>query len=454
MLLEMKLSSYAADFLAQIEMSAEAFQEFTRESPKKALFLLTEFRRLQIADYGEEWSGSEWADANIKKIRAFAGKETEEKVTLNLAPAVIEAEEKPESAPLTEEKPKFEEIPVEVMGEDEPFPTHEPETEKLPACALDKIIGQKIAVERLKSDVLSAREGREVPSKLLKGEPGLGKTALANAFLADMERFGGWETMVISSPKEVRMKGSAWGDLLDAITQSDRKIVILIDEAHELMEGVTVQLAKLRSILMKFMDGNNRGRYIKIDDETGVTVDPTRLAFVLSTNFPDKLDKSGAFQSRCQNVELDHYDKPELIAILQQMLGKARFREADENTLMMIAKCGRGTARTMEKIVQELRSFVTKPSINKDDVKNALRRCKLYPEGFCQAEIEMLKRISQPMRDNVLLAAFPNMEVTTLRRAKGHMMAVGLAAQVTGGFQRADKGTRYLKECKEQGFAI
>ncbi len=472
---EMKtLNPTHAEFLRAYDMSDAAFTELVKTEPVKARFLLSAYRTSNVADYGDDWSGLEFVSKAITEIEkmmvtAEAVKaeivepvtaeesetmedETPASFVFPIAEEIItEAEEiisKKETAP-------FIPIDAEVMADGEEIPRHEKEKSgPRIVTALDSIIGQAIGVERLKSAVLAAIEGREVSNYLIKGEAGLGKTALANALLADIGNFSPWETIRISDPDEVRIKNDNWSALLDAITDTSRRVLVYIDECHKLNTGGTVQIRKLRSLIMKFADGNNTGSYIQIDDDTALHVDRSRLAFVLSTNFPDKLDTSGAFQSRFSHIELDHYNISELVSILQVMLKKAGFRAADETTLSLVAKCGRGTARPMEKLVEELRSFVTKDTINKDDVKSALRRCKLYPDGFNQPEIELLTRISQPMKDNVLLSAFPNMETTTLRRAKGHMMALGYANQITGGFHRTDKGSAYLKACAAQGFAV
>lgn len=465
------------DFLRAHDISDADFTALVKEKPGHASFLLKNYRNSNLESFGDTWSGLDWTTEAIKAVAVEMKKAADVKTEIvepvtetetieDETPATAKGWDKvdttteDETSEIVVESPKKENAPfvpidAEVMADGEEIPRREKEKSgPRIVTALDSIIGQAIGVERLKSAVLAAIEGREVSNYLIKGEAGLGKTALANALLADIGNFSPWETLRISDPDEVRIKNDNWSALLDAITDTSRRVLVYIDECHKLNTGGTVQIRKLRSLIMKFADGNNTDSYIQIDDDTALHVDRSRLAFVLSTNFPDKLDTSGAFQSRLSHIELDHYNISELVSILQVMLKKAGFRAADETTLSLVAKCGRGTARPMEKLVEELRSFVIKDTINKEDVKSALRRCKLYPDGFNQPEIELLARISQPMRDNVLLSAFPNMEATTLRRAKGHMMALGYANQITGGFHRTDKGSAYLKACAAQGFAV
>ena len=324
----------------------------------------------------------------------------------------------------------------------------------------DNTIGQQIPVARLSESIMSGERDKEMLSPLLIGEAGKGKTRLMQDYLSGMKDIG-CDVLEFSSPAELRSKGGAFSSFMELIMHSP-KYAIGFDEAHEINgsagQGATVQLAKIRSFLMKALDKTNNGRAIRMDDETVVDFNRKRGSIVLATNFPHLLDKSGAFQSRCDTIILDDYSDQELIEILQLMLSKVDFKPACDKTLEMIAKCGRGTARPLEKLVDQLKitsnAGAGKKTINRDDVKAALKMTKMYPLGLQAWEINILTRTQLAVRDNVLRAIMPNIEKATYDKSKGYLLGKGLAAQTTQGLQRTDKGERYLKTIAQDGFVV
>lgn len=321
-------------------------------------------------------------------------------------------------------------------------------------------IGQNIATARLSESILSGANNKEMLSPLLIGEAGKGKTQLANAYIEGMKEIG-CDVLEFGTPAELRSKGAAFSSFVQIVMESDH-YAIKFDEAHEINgapgQSPTVQLAMVRQFLMKAMDTTNNGKNIRLNDELTVNFSRKRGSIVMATNFPHLLDKSGAFQSRCDTIVLDDYTDQELIDILQIMLAKVEFKPACDKTLEMIAKCGRGTARPLEKIVDQLKITANagngKKTINKDDVLGALKMTKMYPLGLLAWEIDILKRTQLAIRDNVLRAIMPNIEKATFDKSKGYLLGKGLVAPTTQGTQRTEKGTRYLAEVAKIGFAV
>jgi len=324
----------------------------------------------------------------------------------------------------------------------------------------DHIIGQNIAKTRLIESIQSGAKDKEMLSPLLIGEAGKGKSALKNAYLNGMREIGA-DVLSFETPAELRSKGAHFSSFIQCIIESP-KYCIAFDEAHEINgaagQAATVQLAQVRQFLMKALDKTNQNKAIRLNDEMVVDFNRARGSILLATNFPHVLDKSGAFQSRCDTIILDDYTDDELVAILQGMLKNAGFQAACDKTLSVIAKCGRGTARPLEKLVDQMKITSNagdgKKTINRDDVRNALRMTKMYPLGLQAWEVNILKRTQLPIRDNVLQSVLPNIEKVTFNKSKGYLLGKGLASQTTQGIQRTDKGERYLKEIVSQGFAV
>ena len=323
------------------------------------------------------------------------------------------------------------------------------------------VVGQETAKVRLSQSIASAVNGGEMNSPLLTAEAGVGKSHLARAAIQGYKD-AGFDTLTFNSPAEFREKGEAFSSFISLLMDSP-KYAIFIDEAHEINgsqgQAATVQLAKVRSFLMKALDKGNEGREIRLDSELVVNFSRKKGSIILATNFPHMLDKSGAFQSRCDHIPLDLYNENELIQILQGMLVKEGFQTANENTLAMIARCGRGTARPLEKIVGQLKIQLSaegkkKHTINREDVISALKLSKMFPRGIKGWEIDVIKLChGRALRDGHITSLLPHVEPEALRKSKGYLIeGCKLMQATTHGIMTTTLGSRYVDTLKNEGF--
>lgn len=319
------------------------------------------------------------------------------------------------------------------------------------------IVGQELAVQKIKLAIESASLGDDLTNFLKTAPAGNGKTALARAMQKAYSAMG-YETLWFDSAEDFRVKGEQYDSLIQAIMEPDligeKGVVVFIDEAHKFRHKATVQLDKVYRFIMAFADGNNKGKTVRLGDDMTAVVNRKKLAFVLMTNFPSVLDKSGAFQSRFEQIKLDLYSKDELVQILQIQLEKNKLKPANEKTLSLIANTGRGTARPMEKIVEQLRNLATvqgKNTINRDDALQAMRLARVYPNGASVEEIRLLGLAKQPMADKTLLSIL-NMESQTFNASKAFLLGIGYACHARGGIVVTDKGSRYLSDITKDGF--
>lgn len=318
-------------------------------------------------------------------------------------------------------------------------------------------IGQSHAIQLLSQSIASGINGGEMFSPLVVAEAGGGKTHLMQRKIQALKE-AGLKTLFFSSPEEFRERSSNYDSFVELITGSD-PFAIAIDELHMIHHRKTVQLDKIWAFLMKALDRTNEGRMIRFDAETSTTFSRKRGCFILGTNFPEKLDSSGAFQSRCDIIKLDPYSVDELVQILQVMLQKEGFQAANENTLKQIARCGRGTARPMASLISQLKmgrsaSGETRKTINREDVFEALKLSKMFPRGLRNNEIKLLKLCNMPLRDNVILATLPDMEKDTLSKSKGFLIGQGFATPLPSGLQTSILGKTYLEQSRKEGFVI
>jgi hypothetical protein len=318
-------------------------------------------------------------------------------------------------------------------------------------------VGQEFAKLRLSQSIYSGANDGIMAQPLLEAEPGNGKSHLMRLTI-DGYRAAGFDTLYFNSPEEFREGGANFDSLLQLLT-GDRKFAIAIDEFHMIDHRKTVRLEKVKAFLMKALDKGNDGKDIRFDSSTLVNFSRRRGCFLLGTNFPGALDKSGAFQSRCDRIQLDLYSVEELVEILQGMLHNEGFSDVAENTLKQIARCGRGTARPMERLVDQIKmereaKGEKRTTINRENVLTALKMCRMYPKGLSMNEVKLLLACEQPQRNNVMLAQFPNIESKVLDKTKSYLITEGLGVQLSAGFQRTTWGTQYLADIKKEGFVV
>ena len=324
---------------------------------------------------------------------------------------------------------------------------------------LKNIVGQIISKERVTEAVNSVMNDGIMQSFLIRGAAGLGKTAMMRAYYYALQAIG-VDCLWFNSPEEFRAKGEAFSSVITLIMESE-KWAIFIDEGHLLNHKSTVQMDTIRAFCFKFMDKNNDGQTIRLGEDMTVLVNRKKGCVCLATNFPHKLDKSGALQSRSAGLELDYYTHGELVSIVNIMLPKFGLQPASEKTLATIANCGRGTARPMEKIVEQLAISNsahggTKKTVNRDEIIHALKLSKMFPRGINPWEIRLLVKCqTNAMRDRDILTLCPGLEKSELQAAKSYLIyECGFAAEARGGIQTTTKGIRYLSEIVKDGFDI
>lgn len=314
------------------------------------------------------------------------------------------------------------------------------------------IIGQAEAKELLTYSIKAGLNGGSMLSPLIKAPAGVGKTKISTAYVNALEE-AGFNVLRYSSPEEFRVEGEAYDQLVWTICNAE-KYALFIDEVHLIDNRKTVRLERIKAFLMKALDKENTDKPIRFDDDTIVHFNRRRGSIVLATNFPDKLDSSGAFQSRCDNIELKTYSEDELIGILQVMLKDAGMQHANPETLRAIAQTGRGTARPMQKIVDKIimqneANGSDRRTINKQDVFKALKMCRIYPRGITPPEVLIMQFCNQPYKDNVVIARYPNFDGKSFRNSKSYLLSLGFIDQTKDGVVTTVRGNEYIAALKK-----
>lgn len=260
------------------------------------------------------------------------------------------------------------------------------------------LIGQSAAKKRRISAWSAYALGENPESAFFRGTAGLGKTAMMKADIQAAKiaaeiRGEIAEPKYFDSAGSLRRNGEEFSIFMgDALDAKSGALFVYLDEMHELFPA-TVQSAKIVQIVKGLTD-SQRGdvRRVSFGDEGDVTRHASQVAFVCGTNFPHKVKDYDAIVSRLGGIDLDLYTTAELCEIAA-LLAKKSGLTINEETLAMMARCGRGTARPVEKMIASAKReavILGKHTLNRGEIVGIMRDLSLYPRGLARHEIIML----------------------------------------------------------------
>lgn len=260
------------------------------------------------------------------------------------------------------------------------------------------VIGQRRVVDnRILAHSAYAMGSNEPCSVLFTGEAGLGKSHLLRAEMEARTKAAAirfkrdGNVGFFKSPQEFRLLGGTFFDLVSILQFGDG---LVVDELHEVQLRPTVQIDKFLRALKQLMDnGQGEVKTARIDDETIISRAKQDVFYACGTNYPQKIKDGPAIISRFGGeTQLSPYTEEELSAILLYMTKEKGLR-VHENTVGLLARCGRGTARPLESIVAHLHKLAKvegKDTVNRGEVIQSLRDLHLYPNGVSRREIGIL----------------------------------------------------------------
>ena len=330
--------------------------------------------------------------------------------------------------------------------------------------SFESIIGQSRAKEMLTSSARSGARKGEMLSVLFRGLRGSGKTRIVNSYVSALRKERpDMKLLHYKSPAEIRLAtDSGYIELIDTLS-SDDPYILVIDECHELVTDNTRQHQIIFTFLRNVLDGNNKNKSVQISEELTVNFDKTKHVVILSSNFEHLLDSSGALQSRFTVVELDQYDEDELKSITYGMAkGNGITFHEDETSqpATRIARCGRGTARFLERIFEQLTLINDGSAITESQVINCLKLLKMYPRGLSANEVRLIeecktaKGLKTTLR-SVQFKAMTGIDGRELNESIAYLTSPKLRFISVGGngsLSITNRGETYLKVINELGF--
>ena len=331
------------------------------------------------------------------------------------------------------------------------------------ASAYSHLIGQTTIIRRRVKIWTAYAMGANPEGAFLQGAAGLGKTALLRADLNACQLAGEIrketeKPLFYQSAGELRLAGENWTRFMGEFLTPGGTGICYLDEMHELFSpSATVQTGKIIS-LIKGLSDSQRGdfRQVSFGDEGTVERHAGNIAFVVATNFPEKMKDAEAILSRLGVYELALYSPDELTAIAVILADAAGIKVA-ENTISVIAHCGRGTARPVEKIVQALKReslLAGKSTVNKADVVNVMRDLELYPRGLTLHEVSMLIHGCKGYVSKVTLATVFNVSAKAIADSVAFLHSADMIAVKGSTFTTSQIGRDYIAAIAADKFTM
>ncbi|MGI6191691.1 Holliday junction branch migration DNA helicase RuvB [Eubacterium sp. F2] len=206
---------------------------------------------------------------------------------------------------------------------------------------LGDFIGQSKVKDNLKVFIEAAKmRGEPLDHVLFYGPPGLGKTTLAGIIANEL----GVEIKVTSGPAIGRA-----GDLAAILTNLNDNDVLFIDEIHRLNRAVEeVLYSAMEDYALDIIIGKGpSARSIRLDIARFTLIGATTRAGSLSAPLRDR------FGVICK---FDMYEPEELAEIVRRSAGIMGIG-IDDDALMEIARCSRGTPRVANRLLKRIRDF-------------------------------------------------------------------------------------------------
>ena len=216
-----------------------------------------------------------------------------------------------------------------------------PGDESIRPSRLEDFIGQEELRANLRVFLNAARErGQAMDHVLFYGNPGLGKTTLAQIMAAEL----GVNLICTSGPVLERS-----GDLAAILTNLSRHDILFVDEIHRLNRQVEeVLYPAMEDYAIDIMLGkDSTARSIRLELPKFTLVGATTRAGLLTAPLRDRF---GIIQ------KMDFYMPEELKTIILRSAGVMKV-EIDERGAYEIARRSRGTPRLANRLLKRVRDF-------------------------------------------------------------------------------------------------
>lgn len=290
---------------------------------------------------------------------------------------------------------------------------------------LEDYIGQGSTKENLKIFIEAARLRQEpLDHVLFYGPPGLGKTTLAGIIANEL----GVDIKITSGPAIERA-----GDLAAILTNLNENDVLFIDEIHRLNRSVEeVLYSAMEDFALDIIIGKGpSARSIRLDLSKFTLIGATTRAGSLSAPLRDRFGVLSKFE--LYTVE----ELQEIIRRSARILGI----EADDESVLEMAKRSRGTPRVANRILKRIRDFSQVKGegvINKDITKEGLDALKIDSMGLEKLDRDILLTVIDrfaggPVGIDTIAASIGEERVTIEEAYEPYLLQIGFLSRTQKG---------------------
>lgn len=290
---------------------------------------------------------------------------------------------------------------------------------------LDDYIGQKKVKENLNIFIKAAKLRNDpLDHVLFYGPPGLGKTTLAGIIANEL----GVDIKITSGPAIERA-----GDLAAILTNLNENDVLFIDEIHRLNRSVEeVLYSAMEDFALDIIIGKGpSARSIRLDLSKFTLIGATTRAGSLSAPLRDRFGVMGKFEM---------YTEDELAEIIKRSAGIIGV-EADDDSILEMAKRSRGTPRVANRILKRIRDFSQVQGSGKitlDITKEGLAALDIDSMGLERLDREILMAIIErfnggPVGIDTIAASIGEERVTIEEAYEPYLLQIGFLSRTQKG---------------------
>lgn len=290
---------------------------------------------------------------------------------------------------------------------------------------LDDYIGQKNAKDNLSIFIKAAKLRNEpLDHVLFYGPPGLGKTTLAGIIANEL----GVDIKITSGPAIDRA-----GDLAAILTNLNENDVLFIDEIHRLNRSVEeVLYSAMEDFALDIIIGKGpSARSIRLDLSKFTLIGATTRAGSLSAPLRDRFGVMSKFEM---------YTEDELAQIIKRSASIIGV-QADDKSVMEMARRSRGTPRVANRILKRIRDFSQvkgSGNITLDITREGLEALDIDSMGLERLDREILTAVIErfnggPVGIDTIAASIGEERVTIEEAYEPYLLQIGFLSRTQKG---------------------